>query len=97
MLNKICQIVLVGHHPKKLIFSIDKEVFDKLVFITETQERSGSLKAKETLRYLINEYKGRKVDVENKTFSFDIEMKPVAELTHLIYQQKIILNMMKIP
>ena len=89
MTEKTCQIVLVGHNPEKLILSIDKEIFDKLIFITEKESLPGSTKALETLDVLLSTYKTRKMLVENKTFSFTVETKPVAELTHLIYQQKL--------
>ena len=89
MLDKTCQIVLVGHTSKKLIYSIDKEIFDKLIFITEKEKLSGSKKALETLDTLMTTYRLRKTNVEHRTFSFAVETKPVAELTHLIYQQQL--------
>ncbi len=88
MNNKTCQIVLVGHSSEKLKLSIDKEIFDKLIFITEKESLSGSKKALETLKTLMNIYQSRKMNVEHRTFSFSIETRPVAEITHLIYQQK---------
>ncbi len=89
MLDKTCQIVLVGHSPEKLILSIDKEIFDKLIFITEKEKQSGSKKALEALETLITTYRLRKTDVDHRTFSFKVETKPVAELTHLVYQQRL--------
>jgi len=86
--NKTCQIVLVGHSSEKLKLSIDKEIFDKLIFITEKESLPGSKKALETLKTLMNTYQSRKVNVEHRKFSFSVETKPVAEITHLIYQQK---------
>ena len=50
---------------------------------------SGSKKALETLETLMTTYRLRKTDVEHRTFSFKVETKPVAELTHLIYQQQL--------
>ena len=88
MVRKTCQIVLVGHDVQKLFFSIDKEIYDKLIFITEKEKLPGSEKALETLKDLIGEYERRKVKVENKKFNFLEDTKPIAELTHLIYQQK---------
>ena len=89
MSKKYCQIVLVGHFPEKLVMSIDKERNDKLIFITEQKELSGTKQAIKTLQYLNEYYPRRKVEVETIHFSFDIQMKPIAELTHLIYQQKL--------
>ena len=89
MLDKTCQIVLVGHTSEKLIFTIDKEIFDKLIFITEKEKLSGSNKALESLETLMTTYRLRKTNVEHRTFSFTVETKPVAELTHLIYQQQL--------
>ncbi|KKM84135.1 hypothetical protein LCGC14_1302290 [marine sediment metagenome] len=90
MKKKICQIVLVGHTWQKLIYSIDKEIFDKLIFIIEKENLLGTQEAKETLEMLMEEYKNRKIDVEYKKLSFHIPNKPIAEMTYLIYQQKIL-------
>ncbi|TFG17333.1 MAG: hypothetical protein EU533_08355 [Promethearchaeota archaeon] len=89
MSTKICQVVLVGHHGQKLILSADKEVFAKLIFISEKEHSPGSKRASEVLTSLLSEYASRKVVVENRNFSFHIPTKPIAELTHLIYQQKL--------
>lgn len=88
MSQKTCQIVLVGHNWQKLIYSIDKEIFDKLIFITEKKEISGTKKAKKALNTLLTEYNHRKINVEERLFSFHISNKPIAEMVHLIYQQK---------
>jgi len=90
MVKKTCQIILVGHNWQKLIFSIDKEVFDKLIFVSETKELPGSQKAYEALKNLMNEYQRRRVHIENRRLNFHIPTKPIAELTHLIYQQKLL-------
>lgn len=90
MTDKICQVVLVGHHSKRLFFSIDKEIFDKLIFIVGERSLSGTQKALKISHELSTEYKKRKVNVEESEFSFTVKLKPVAELTHLIYQQKML-------
>ena len=88
--QKTCQMILVGHTWQKLVHSIDKEIFNKLIFLTEKEELLGSKKASETLEILIKEYQKRKVEVENKKLNFHIPTKPIAELTHLIYQEKLL-------
>jgi len=89
-MNKICQIVVIGHTRQKLIFSIDKEVFDKLIIISEKEQLPGSERASEVLENLTSEYRKRKMEVENQKFNFSIATKPIAEMTHLIYQQKLL-------
>ncbi len=89
MIGKYNQIVLVGHFPQKLIFSIDKEVIHKIIFITEKKPLPGTTEAKKILKELIKYYKERKIIVQNVEFDFHIQTKPIAELTHLIYQQKL--------
>ncbi|TFG21945.1 MAG: hypothetical protein EU529_12040 [Promethearchaeota archaeon] len=83
-----CQIVPVGHTSDRLILSIDKEIVDKIIFITEKEPLSGTDKAKETLNELIKHYEERIIKVESAEFSFHISNKPIAELTHKILQQK---------
>jgi hypothetical protein len=89
MTKKNCQIVLVGHTADKLILSIDKEVVQKIVFITEREPLPGTPEAKKVLSNLSTYYKDRKVEVQKALFDFHIQTKPVAELTHLIGQQKL--------
>jgi len=89
-MNKTCQIVLVGHTWQKLMYSIDKEVFDKLIFIKEKKELPGSQQASETLKTLLNKYQKRKIEVEYRLFDFHIDKKPIAEMTHLVYQLKLL-------
>ena len=84
-----CQIVLVGHTSHKLILSIDKEISHKLIFITESEPLPGTLEAKKVLKELNNYYEDRKVKVQNVTFDFHVQTKPIAELVHLIFQQKV--------
>ncbi|HDZ18741.1 hypothetical protein LCGC14_0493050 [marine sediment metagenome] len=88
--KRTCQIVLVGHTWQKLIYSIDKEIFDKLILIIEKENLPGTQEAEETLEILIEEYKKRKINVEYRQFNFHIPTKPIAEMTYLIYQQKIL-------
>lgn len=88
MKEKNCQIVLVGHTSQKLILSIDKEIVQKLIFITEREPLPGTPEAKKVLNVLNKYYKERKVEVQNIEFDFHIQTKPIAELVHLIYQQK---------
>jgi hypothetical protein len=83
-----CQIVLVGHTSHKLILSIDKEITHKLIFITESQPLPGTLEAKKVLKELDKYYEDRKIKVQNVIFDFHVQTKPIAELVHLIYQQK---------
>ncbi len=83
------QVVLVGHLFEKLVYSIDKELAHKITFITEKEPLSGTAEAKKILNKLIDYYKERKVSVQNVEFDFQVQIKPVAELTHLIYQQKL--------
>lgn len=87
MNNKSCQIVLVGHTPDKLIYSIDKELNDKLIFITEEKPLSGTKKAEETLDKLLNYYRSRKLIVKNRKFNFEEQQKPISQLVHLILKQ----------
>ena len=89
MSEKFCQVVIVGHQPDKLIMSIDKERSDKIIFITEQTELPGTKQATKALNTLFQYYTQRKVEVENIKFSFHVQTKPVAELTHLVYQQKL--------
>ena len=89
MEKKSCQIVLVGHTAQKLIFSIDKEIVQKLVFVTEREPLPGTAEAKKVLKDLNEYYKKRKVEVQNVVFDFHVQTKPIAELVHLIYQQKV--------
>jgi len=92
MNEETCQIVIVGHSPDKLVFSIDKEYFNKLILITDKFDSplSGSEKALKTDTFLKNLYEKRQFEVEHKQFSFSVEYKPIAELTHLIFQQKLL-------
>jgi hypothetical protein len=83
------QIVLVGHLPEKLIYSIDKEITYKITLITEKQPLSGTPEAKKILNKLIKYYEERKISVQTVEFDFHIQTKPIAELTHFIYQQKL--------
>ena len=89
MTEKNCQIVLVGHTAHKLILSIDKEITHKLIFITESEPLPGTHEAKKVLEELNRYYKERRIEVENVTFDFHVQTKPIAELIHLIYQQKL--------
>ena len=89
MKEKSCQIVLVGHTAQKLIFSIDKEVFQKLIFLSERKPLPGTVEAKKVLNELNKYYQDRKVEVQNVEFDFHVQTKPIAELVHLIYQQKL--------
>ncbi len=83
------QIVLVGHLPEKLIFSTDKEIIHKITLITEKQPLSGTPEAKKILNKLKKYYEERKISVQTVEFDFHIQTKPIAELTHFIYQQKL--------
>ena len=90
MERKKCQIVLVGHLPEKLILSIDKETFNKIIFITEKETLSGTIEAKKALDFLIKYYKKRMVKVESTNFSFQEQTKSIAELVYIIIQQKLL-------
>jgi len=89
MNGKYSQIVLVGHLSKKLMFSIDKESVHKIVLISEQKPLPGTPEAKKALNELIKYYEDRKIPVQNVKFDFHIQTKPIAELTHLVYQQKL--------
>jgi hypothetical protein len=89
MAEKYCQIILVGHTADKLIFSIDKEIVHKVIFITEREPLPGTQEAIKVLDKLNNYYKERRVEVENAKFDFHIQTKPIAEVIHLIYQQNL--------
>lgn len=89
MTSKSNQIVLIGHFLEKLILSIDKETVHKIIFISEKQPLLGTPEAKKVLKGLIKYYEDRKIPVQNVEFDFHIQTKPIAELTHLIYQQKL--------
>lgn len=90
MTEKNCQIVLVGHTSHKLILSIDKEITHKLIFITESEPLPGTLEATRVLEEINKYYMERRIEVKNVTFDFHIQTKPIAELIHLIYQQKLL-------
>ena len=87
MTEKYCQIILVGHTAEKLIFSVDKEIVHKVIFITEKQALPGTLEAVKVLDKLNKYYRERRIEVENAKFDFHIQTKPIAELIYLIYQQ----------
>jgi len=89
MTEKNCLIVLVGHTTHKLILSIDKEIAHKLIFITENEPLPGTQEAKKVLKELNKYYEDRKIEVQNVKFDFHVQTKPIAELVHLIYQQKV--------
>ena len=89
MTEKNCQIVLVGHTSHKLILSIEKEISHKLIFITEREPLAGTQEAKKVLAELNRYFKERRIEVENVMFDFHVQTKPIAELIHLIYQQKL--------
>jgi len=89
MNGKYSQIVLVGHSSKKLMFSIDKESVHKIILISEQNPLPGTPEAEKALNELIRYYDDRKIPVQNVKFDFHIQTKPIAELTHLIYQQKL--------
>ena len=89
MTKKFCQIVLVGHSPSKLILSIDKEINHKIIFITEKKKLSGTIEALKALSDLMKTYETRKTEVQNVDFDFNIQTKPIAQLSHLIYQQRL--------
>lgn len=91
MAEKYCQFILVGHHPKKLILSIDKTIVSKVIFVTEKDELPGTKAATKALEELINYYKDRKVEVENVRFNLNPNtIMAIAELTHKILQQKLL-------
>ena len=89
MTEKNCQIVLVGHTSHKLVLSIDKEITHKLIFITEREPLAGTIEAIKVLEELNNYYRERRIEVKNVKFDFHLQTKPIAELIHLIYQQKL--------
>jgi len=91
MVKKNCQFILVGHHPKKLILSIDKTIVSKVIFVTEKDKLPGTKAATKALEELINYYKDRKVEVENVRFNLNPNtIMAIAELTHKILQQKLL-------
>ena len=75
MKKRSCQIVLVGHRARKLVLSIDKEIVQKLVFVTEREPLSGTAEAKKALSDLNEYYRKRKVAVENVIFDFHEQTK----------------------
>jgi hypothetical protein len=83
------QIVLVGHLPEKLIYSIDKETVHKITLITEKEPLPGTPEAKKILNKLTKYYENRKIPVQIVEFDFHIHTKPIAELIHFIYQQRL--------
>ena len=89
MCDSYNHVVLVCHLFEKLIYSIDKEPVHKITFITEKEPLSGTPEAKKILNKLNGYYRVRKISVQNVEFDFHIQSKPVAELTHLINQQRI--------
>lgn len=97
-IRKHCLIATVGHHPDRLINSIDKEIVEKIIFITEKEKLPGSEKASETLEYLMDYFIKKSIEVENVNLHFKESTMFVAEVTYLIYQQcalgfeKVIIN-----
>jgi len=87
-MGRHCLIATVGHHPDRLIFSIDKEIVEKIIFITEREELPGSEKARETLDYLTDYFTKKTIEVENIKLHFKESTMLVAELIFLIYQQR---------
>lgn len=85
-----CLIATVGHHPERLINSIDKEIVQKLIFITEKEKLPGSEKASETLEYLMDYFIKKSIDVKNVKLHFKESSMFVAEVTYLIYQQRVL-------
>ena len=83
------QIVLLGHLKEKLIYSINKEIYHKLSLIIERKPLSGTQKAQDVLEEMIQYYQARKVSIQVVQFDFHIPTKPIAELIHFIYQQKL--------
>jgi len=91
MVKKNCQFILVGHHPKKLILSIDKTIVSKVIFVIEKDILPGTKAAIKALKELINYYKDRKVEVENVRFNLNPNtIMAIAELTHKILQQRLL-------
>ena len=90
MNRKKCLIALVGHHPKRLKLSIDKEIVDKILFIKEKEKISGSDKQFEAIRELNNYYKKQLIQTEISEFSFREQALPIAELTYTICLQKLL-------
>jgi len=84
--KKHCVIVIVGHNTKRPIYSTEKEMADKIVFITEEVPQSGTLLAQKALNELIDHFQNRRVEIENVEFDFMTQTKPIAQLVHLIYQ-----------
>ena len=89
MNRKKCLIALVGHHPKRLKLSIDKEIVDKILFIKEREDISGSKKQFEAIRKLNHYYKEQLIQTEIAEFSFREQALPIAELTYTICLQKL--------
>lgn len=83
------QIVLVGHLPEKLIYSIDKETVHKITLITEKEPLPGTSEAKKILNKLTKYYGNRKIPIQIVEFDFHIQTKPIAELIHFIYQERL--------
>ncbi|MFW9989855.1 MAG: hypothetical protein ACFFC3_14485, partial [Candidatus Odinarchaeota archaeon] len=86
--EQICLIVLVGHHPNRLKLSIDKETFEKIIFIKEKEKISGFEYKSEVLKELTKYYQDQLILTEIIEFSFTEQTKPIAELTYTICRQK---------
>ena len=87
--SKTCLIVLVGLHPDRLKFSIDKEIVDKLIFIKEKENISGTNEKIRVINELNNYYQKQLITTKIVEYSFTIQTRPVAELTYTICQQKL--------
>ncbi len=90
MEKKYCHIIPVGHHSNKIFLTVDRERHDKIILITEKEPMSGTSETLETLNEAINYYQERKTQVVNIQFNFNVQTKPISELVHLIYQQKLL-------
>ncbi len=88
--EKTCLIALVGHHPNRLKLSIDKETCDKIIFIKEKEKISGYEYKSKVLKELTKYYQDQLIITEIIEFSFNEQLKPVAELTYMICRQKIL-------
>jgi len=84
--QKHCVIILVGHNTERPMYSTEKEMPDKIVFITEEVSLSGTLPAQKALDELTDHFQKRGILTENVKFDFKTQAKPIAQLVHLIYQ-----------
>ena len=69
MESKKCQIVLVGHLPEKLILSIDKETFNKIITTSKNLYQNYDIILENKLNSLIKEL----YQIDDREYSYILD------------------------